>query len=120
MNFNVTALIFALFVTFNCSFPRSNALELEVESLAVPSWSRPFKKILGSARIIETATPFPEATGFSVPSRLFARFVLLVLVAKTPEELSNDGLGIVGSSEPVDALKRDRLEYNDVGSSEAA
>jgi hypothetical protein len=119
VNFNVTALIFALFVTFNCNFPRSSALELDVESLVVPSWSRPFKKMFGSARMIETATPFPEATGFSV-STLLNEFVLTLLVATTPEELSNDGLSIAGSSNPLQALKRDLLEYNDVGSAEAA
>jgi hypothetical protein len=69
--------------------------------------------------MIETATPFPEATGFSV-STFLAAFTLTLLVATTPVGLSNDGLTIAGSSTPLQALKRDLLEYNDVGSAEAA
>lgn len=121
MNFKVTALIFALLVTFNCSFPRSNALELDVESLVVPSWSSPFKKMFGSARMIETATPFPEATGFSA-SKLLALVgvVLTLLLAASPREGSNVGLDIAESSKPLQLLKRDLLEYKDVGSADAA
>jgi hypothetical protein len=64
VNFTVTALIFALFVTFNCNFPRSRA-DFEEVFWVVPSWSRPVRNMTGSARIMEHDTPFPEQTGFS-------------------------------------------------------
>jgi hypothetical protein len=69
--------------------------------------------------MIETATPFPEATGFSF-SICCTEFTLRVLAAASPAGVSNDGLAIAVSSNPLQALKRDPLEYNDAGFVEAS
>ena len=65
MNFKVTAFILTLLETSNRKIPRSMALVLVVEFRVVPSWSRPVKKTVGSAKTMKQAIPFPEQTGFS-------------------------------------------------------
>lgn len=64
LNLNVTALIFAAFVTFSRKLPRSMAVPRPLDSVC----SNPCKNRTGSVNEMNTLTPFPLAMGFSSDS----------------------------------------------------
>jgi hypothetical protein len=66
---------------------------------------------------METATPLPDATGFSISVFAFIDIVLPRPLAAVPREGSRFSLDIAESSNPLQLVKRDLL---DEGSADAA